>query len=94
MHAVVGRLKMPLFDVPTRLKKNLKHSSENLLGLLGAQKKEIGAALQTLLGRVRLHFFDISYGISPHQLSKCKCYVSLMVFLFIRSKQSSYGPKI
>lgn len=44
-----------LFDVPTRLKKNLKHFSGNLLGLLGAQKKEIGAALQTLLGRVRLH---------------------------------------
>ena len=56
-------VKLLLFDVPTRLKKNLKHTSGNLLGLLGAQKKEIGAALQTLLGRVRLHFliFLIEY---------------------------------
>lgn len=74
---MVGLLKMPLFDVPTRLKKNLKHTSGNLLGLLGAQKKDIGAALQTLLGRVRLHFLIFSYGISPHQLSKYKCHTSL-----------------
>ena len=70
MHAIVtvGLLKMPLFDVPTRLKKNLKHTSGNLLGLLGAQKKEIGAALQTLLGRVRLHclIFLIEYHLNSY----------------------------
>ena len=61
-------VKLPLFDVPTRLKKNLKHTSGNLLGLLGAQEKEIGAALQTLLGRVRLHclIFLIEYHLNSY----------------------------
>ena len=43
-----------LFNLPIRLKGNLKHISGNLLSLLGAQNKYIGAASQTLLTGVSL----------------------------------------
>ena len=43
-----------IVNLPIRLKENLKHISGNLLSLLGAQNKYIGAASQTLLTGVSL----------------------------------------
>ena len=43
-----------LFNLPIRLKGNLKHISGNLLSLLGAQNKYIGSASQALLTGVSL----------------------------------------
>ena len=41
-------------DLPIRLKGNAKRTSVNLLSLLGAENKDLSAASQTLLTRVKL----------------------------------------
>ena len=48
-------VKTAIFDFPIRLKGILKPTSSNLLSLLEAQNKDLGAALQRLLIRVTLH---------------------------------------
>ena len=48
-------VKDALVYLPIRLKGNLKHTSGNSLCLLGAQNRDISAASQMLLTRVRLH---------------------------------------
>ena len=48
-------VKDALVYLPIRLKGNLKHTSGNSLSLLGAQNRDISAASQMLLTRVRLH---------------------------------------
>lgn len=47
-------LRKAIVNLPVRLKGNLKYISSNLLSPLGAENKDISAALQTLLTGVRL----------------------------------------
>jgi len=52
---MIGLFKMPFHvDLPIKVKGNSKCSSSNLFSPLGAQNKDIGAALQTLLTEVKL----------------------------------------
>ena len=46
-------VKKAIVDLPIRMTGNSKSTSGNLSSLLGAQKKDVGAALQTLLTRVK-----------------------------------------
>ena len=48
-------VKTAIVDFPIRLKGILKSTSSNLLSLLEAQNKDLGAASQRLLIRVTLH---------------------------------------
>ena len=47
-------VKKVIADLPITIKGNSKRSSGNLLSPLGAQDKDIGAASQTLLTKVKL----------------------------------------
>ena len=47
--------------LPIRLQRNLKHISANLLRQLGARNKDVIAALQVLLTRVRFCQCDAGY---------------------------------
>ena len=51
---MIGLLKKAIGNLPIRWKGNWKLTSGNSLSLLGAQNKDIGAALQTLLIVVKL----------------------------------------
>ena len=54
-----GPVKTDIVDFPIRLKGILKPTSSNLLSLLEAQNKDLGAASQRLLIRVTLHLRHI-----------------------------------
>ena len=47
-------VKNAMVDLPMKLKENSKRSSGNSLSSLGAQNKDIGTALQTLLIETKL----------------------------------------
>ena len=47
-------VKKAIVDLPIKMKGNWKYISGNSLSLRGAQNKDIGAALQTLLTEVKL----------------------------------------
>ena len=51
---MIGLLKNPIVNLPIRLKGNSQRISGNLLSLLEAQNKDIGATSQTLLAGVKL----------------------------------------
>ena len=53
-----------IVDLPIRLKRNSKHISGNLLRQLGVQNKDVIAALQALLIRVRLCQCESGYCLS------------------------------
>ena len=57
-------LRIAIVDLPIRLQTNLKHISGNLLRQLGARNKDVVAALQTVLTRVRLCQCDAGYCLS------------------------------
>ena len=50
-------VKIAIFDLPIRRKRNLECISGNLLCPLGAQNQNIGTALQMLLTMARLHVY-------------------------------------
>ena len=53
---MIGLLKMPLSIILTiRMKGNLKRTSRNTLSLLWVQNKDLSAASQPLLTKVKLH---------------------------------------
>ena len=53
-HDINACLKKAIVDLPIRLKGNSKRTSGNSLSPLGAQNKDFGGALQTLLTGVKL----------------------------------------
>ena len=61
-------VKQAIVNLPIRWEGNSKRISGNLLNLLLAQTKDIGAASQTLLTAVKLGHF---HGLAHAHLSKC-----------------------
>ena len=54
---MVGLLKKTIVKLQTRMKGNLKHTSDNSSSLSGPQNKDIGAALQILLTKLINYVF-------------------------------------
>ena len=79
-------VKNAIVDLPIKMKGNSKHTSVNSLSRLGAQNKDLGAALQTLLTEVslrlrrRLHFSGVLYeNLTAHINVVCMIYPTQIV---------------